>query len=63
MFKVNNESPQRRSAVFIVNFEHISYLFTPFSGVSTVGFKQVNVSLELPYQCQNHVHNRKILSE
>ena len=38
-------SPQRRSNVFIVNFEHISYLFLPFSNVSIVGFEQVNVLL------------------
>ena len=38
-------SLQRRSTVFIVNFEYISYLFTPFSSVSTVGFEQLNVSL------------------
>ena len=37
------KSPQRRSTVFIVNFEHISYIFTPFSNVSIVGFEQVSV--------------------
>ena len=43
MFKVNNNAIiQRRSAVFII-FEYISYLLTPFSSVSTVGFEQVNV--------------------
>ena len=36
--KLTIKSPQRRSTVFI-NFEHISYLFTPFSSVSTVGFE------------------------
>ena len=36
-------SLQRRSTVFIVNFEYISYLFTPFSSVFTVGFDQLNV--------------------
>ena len=46
MFKVNNkDTPERRqwrrSYVFIVNFEHISYVF---SRVSIVNFKQVNVS-------------------
>ena len=41
--KLTIKSPQRRSTVFIVNFEHISHLFTPFSSVSTVGFEQVNV--------------------
>ena len=30
-----------RSGVFIVNFEHISHLF---SAVSTIDFEQVNVS-------------------
>ena len=43
-FKVNNEDVRtrhwRRSCVFIVNFEHISHLFT---SVSTVDFEQVNV--------------------
>ena len=43
-FKVNNEDVRtrhwRRSWVFIVNFEHISHLFT---SVSTVDFEQVNV--------------------
>ena len=28
--KLTIKSPQRRSTVFIVNFEHISYLLTPF---------------------------------
>ena len=36
-------SLQRRSTVFIVNFEYISYLFTPFSSVFTVGFDRLNV--------------------
>ena len=44
MFKVNNKTPERhysrRSSVFIVNFEHISYLFS----VSIVDFAQVNVN-------------------
>ena len=35
-------SLQRRSTI-LVNFEYISYLFTPFSSVSTVGFEQSNV--------------------
>ena len=44
MFKVNNNATiQRRSAVFIIIFEYISYLLIPFSSVSTVGFEQVNV--------------------
>ena len=43
--KLTIMSPQRRSNVFIVNFEHISYLFPPFSNVSIVGFEQVNVLL------------------
>ena len=37
--KLTIKSPERRSTVFIVNFEHISYLFTPFSSVSSVGFE------------------------
>ena len=37
MFKVNNKNTK----TIIVNFEHI---FTPFSSVSIVNFKQVNVS-------------------
>ena len=36
-------SLQGRSTVFIINFEYILYLFTPFSSVSTVVFEQVNV--------------------
>ena len=47
------KSPQGRSSVFIVNFEQISYLFTPFSSVSTVGFEKVNVCCILPYQIIN----------
>ena len=42
--KLTTNSPKRRFTVFIVNFEHISYLFTPFSSVFTVGFEQVNVA-------------------
>ena len=38
MFKVNNKD-RRRSGVFIVNFEHISQLF---SSVSIFNFKHVN---------------------
>ena len=41
--KLTTKSRQRRSTVFIVNFEHISYFFTPFSRVPTVDFDQVNV--------------------
>ena len=37
--KLTIKSLQRRSTAFIVNFEHISYLFTPFYSVSTVGFE------------------------
>ena len=47
------KSPQRRSNVFLVNFEHISYHFPPFSSVSTVGFEQVNVCCVPPYQIIN----------
>ena len=39
MFKVNDYYTRSRSAVFIVNFEHISYFF-----VSVVDFEQVDVS-------------------
>ena len=38
--KLTIKSPQRRSTVFIVNFEQISYLFTPFSSVSTVALNK-----------------------
>ena len=41
--KLTIKSPQRRSTVFINTFEHVSYLFTTFSSVSTVGFEQVDV--------------------
>ena len=51
--KLTIKSPQRRFTVFIVNFEHISYLFTPFSIVSTVGFEQVNVCWGPPYEFTN----------
>ena len=51
--KLTIRSPQRHSTVFIVNFEHTSYLFTPFSSVSTVGFEQVNVCWVSPYQFIN----------
>ena len=37
------KTPERRSGVFIVNFEHI---LTLFSSASIVNFKQVNVSWE-----------------
>ena len=46
-------SLQRRSTVFIVNFEYISYLFTPFSSVSTVDFEQLNVCWVPLYQFIN----------
>ena len=46
-------SLQRRSAVFIVNCEYISYLFTPVSSVSTVGFEQLNVCWVPLYQFIN----------
>ena len=41
--KLTIKSPQRRSTVFIVNFEHILYILTPFSSVPIVGFEHVNV--------------------
>ena len=56
LFIVNNSNTGKRCeicSVFIVNFEHISYLFTPFSSVSTVGFEQVNVCWVPPYQFIN----------
>ena len=51
--KLTIKSPQRRSTVFIVNFEHVSHLFNPFSSVSTVGFEQVNICWVPPYQFMN----------
>ena len=51
--KLTIKSPQRRSTVFFVNFEHISYHFILFSSVSTVGFEQVNVYRVPPYQFIN----------
>ena len=48
--KLTIKSPQRRSTVNIVNFDHISYLFTSFCSVSTVDFEQVNVCWVPPYQ-------------
>ena len=46
-------SLQRRSTVFIVGFDYISYLFTPFSSVFTVGFEQLNVCWVPLYQFIN----------
>ena len=46
-------SLQRRSTVFIVNFEYISYLLAPFSSDSTVGFEQLNVCWVPLYQFLN----------
>ena len=40
MFKANNKTLERRSGVFIVNFEHVSHLFL----VSIIDFEQVNIS-------------------
>ena len=48
MFKVNN-----KVTVFTVSFRHISYLFTPFSSVYTVGLEQVNVCWVPPFQFIN----------
>ena len=48
--KLTIMSLQRRSTVFI---EYISYLFIPFSSLSTVGFEQVNVSWVALYQFIN----------
>ena len=51
--KLTIKSPQRRSIVFTVNFEHTSYIFTTFSIVSTVGLEQVNVCWVPPFQFIN----------
>ena len=51
--KLTIKSPRRRSNVFIVNFEHIAYLFTPFSSIPTIDFEQVNVCCVPPYQIIN----------
>ena len=51
--KLTIKSPQRCSTVFIVKFEHVSYLFTPFFTVSPVGFEQVNVCWVPPCQFIN----------
>ena len=48
--KITIKSPERRSTVFLANFEHISYLFTPSSSVSNVDFEQVNVCWVWPYE-------------
>ena len=65
LFRVNNSKTRKRletcsklaimsrSTVFIVNFEYISYLFTAFSSVSTVGFEKFNVSWVPLYQLIN----------
>ena len=52
-WKLTIMSLQRRSTVFIVNFEYISYLFTRFSSVSTVTFEQLNVCWVPLYQFIN----------
>ena len=51
--KLTIKSSQRRSAVFIINLEQISYLFAPFCTVSNVGSEQVNVCWVPPYQFRN----------
>ena len=51
--KLTIKSVQRRSTVFIVNFEQISYLFTPFFSVSSVNFEEVNVCWVPPDQFIN----------
>ena len=48
--KLTIKSSQQHSTVFIVNVKHVSYLFTPFSSISTVGFEQVNVWWVPPYR-------------
>ena len=62
MLKVNSDvTTTMFHSVFIVNLEYISYLFIPFSSVSTVGFEQVNISwiplnqfinVEIAYCCK-----------
>ena len=42
--KLTIMSLQRRSTVFIVNFEYISYLLIPFSSVSTVSWTVIRNS-------------------
>ena len=62
---------QRCSTPFIVNFEHVSYLFTLFSSASIVRFEQVIVCWAPPYQfinveiiyCCNYYQMYKNLSE
>ena len=54
--KLTIKSPQRRFTVFIVNFEHTSYIttpFTPITPVSSVCFEQVNVCWVQPCQFIN----------
>ena len=48
--KLTLKLPQWLPTIFIVNFEHISYLFTSFSCVSNVGLEQVNVCWVQSYQ-------------
>ena len=48
--KLTIKSPQRRSTVFIVNFKHVSCLFTLFSSISNARFEHVNVWWVTPYQ-------------
>ena len=68
MFKVNNKkTPERCFSVFIVNFKHVSRLFT---SASIVNFEQVNVSRIIyyfnsifKYGIANRVLTSKILSK
>ena len=41
--KMPERRPWRRPSTFVVNFEHISHLFSSVSIVSIVNFEQVNV--------------------
>ena len=41
--KMPERRPWRRPGTFVVNFEHISHLFSSVSIVSIVNFEQVNV--------------------
>ena len=50
IFKVNNKNTDVVSSVLIVDFEHISHLF---SSVSIVDFEQVNVSWEVAFHSRD----------
>ena len=64
MFKVIIKTPEQRQwhpGAFIVNFEHISQLF---SNLSIVDFEQVNVSWEVfsdIFRTLSNIHDRGFL--